>query len=279
MHRREIKDIYLGVKTGFADLDILTKGLRKKTLTIIAGRPSMGKSVAGLDIARNAAADGKVVLFFSLEMGEEEIHDRIKSSETLIPLEKITCPALLTDDEIMQIYEQCLGDKLRTLMIVEKANATLRDIRIKCQEAKLIHGRVDLVVIDYLQYMGGHPKASTYDRVTENSKGLKALAKDFDIPVVALSQVSREVDKRQDKRPILADLRESGAIEQDADIIGFLYRQEYYLERDSDATAEQLREARGKAILDIQKHRNGRLGTVKLTFHKECATFRDAVRG
>jgi replicative DNA helicase len=259
-----------GLPTGFNDLDRLTSGLQPGNLIIIAARPSIGKSALCLGIAQYVAVDvRRPVMVFSLEMSKLEIVNRLLSSEARIDSARLRTGRLADTDW------RKLGDALGTLsdapmFIDDTPSISLMEIRAKCRRLKQKHG-LDLVVVDYLQLMQSHRRVdSRQQEVAEMSRGLKMLAKELDVPVVALSQLSRQPETRTDKRPQLADLRESGSLEQDADIVGFIYRDEVY-DRDSPD--------KGIAELIIAKHRNGATGVVKLAFLNHLTKFANLARG
>lgn len=252
-----------GVTTGFQDLDQLTSGLQPSDLIIVAARPSVGKTAFTLNIARNAAViGGAKVAFFSLEMSAEQLAMRLLSSEAAVDGHRLRTGQLQDQDW------QRLGSGLATLAessiyIDDTPNCPLSEVRAKSRRIAQEHG-LDLVIIDYLQLMSMPAKpgqaANRQQEISEISRSLKTLARELKVPVIALSQLSRSVEQRQDKRPMLSDLRESGAIEQDADMVAFLYRDDYY---DPESEKKNLVE-----IL-VAKHRNGPVGSVELYFMKE----------
>ncbi|MCC5949874.1 MAG: replicative DNA helicase [Nitriliruptoraceae bacterium] len=259
-----------GLATGFDDLDRLTAGLQPQNLVIIAARPAMGKSSLVLGISHFVAARlSRPALLFSLEMSKLEIVNRLLSSEARIDSSRLRTGRLEETDW------RKLGDALGALsdaplFIDDTPSITLMEIRAKARRLKQKHG-LDLVIVDYLQLMASHRRVeSRQQEVAEISRGLKMLAKELDVPVIALSQLSRQPESRTDKRPQLADLRESGSIEQDADIVGFIYRDEVYDEDSPD---------KGIAELIIAKHRNGATGVVKLAFLGHLTKFANLARG
>ena len=259
-----------GLATGFDDLDRLTAGLQPQNLVIVAARPAVGKSSFCLGISQYVSVGlGKPSIVFSLEMSRLEIVNRLLSSEARIDSSRLRTGRLEDTDW------RKLGDALGTLaeaplFIDDTPSITLMEIRAKCRRLKQKHG-LDLVVIDYLQLMESHQRIeSRQQEVSQISRGLKMLAKELDVPVVALSQLSRQPESRTDKRPQLADLRESGSIEQDADLVGFLYRDELYDDQSPD---------KGIAELIISKHRNGATGVVKLAFLNHLTKFANLARG
>ncbi|MBN1549547.1 replicative DNA helicase [Candidatus Babeliales bacterium] len=255
-----------GVPSGFAKLDHLTSGFQKSDLIVVAGRPSMGKTGIALNAAINAARHDFTVGFFSLEMSAEQLTLRLLSSESGIPHHNIR-NATITSDEWLTLTNVASSLASRKIFIDDTAMLNVMELRAKARKLKAEHG-LQLLIVDYLQLLrapGRHE--NRHQEVSEISRALKALAKELAIPVIALSQLSRAVDSRMDKRPMLSDLRESGAIEQDADLIMFLYRDVvYHPETDNPALAE----------LIIGKQRNGPTGTAYLNFLKELTKFEDA---
>ena len=261
-----------GLATGLDDFDRLTSGLQAQNLVVIAARPAMGKSGLALGIARYVAADlRRPVLFFSLEMSKVEIANRLLSSEAHVDSQRLRTGRL--EDRDWRAVGDALG-RLNDapLFIDDTPSISLMEIRAKARRLKQREKDLAMVVVDYLQLMqsDGRRPESRVQEVAEMSRGLKMLAKELDIPVVALSQLSRQPESRTDKRPMLADLRESGAIEQDADIVGFIYRDEVYDQDSAD---------KGIAELIVAKHRNGAIGTVRLAFLSHYATFANLARG
>jgi len=254
-----------GIPTGYEKLDEMTSGFQKGDLIVVAGRPSMGKTGIALGLAGHAAAEGATVGFFSIEMPAEQLSLRLLSSESEIPHHNIR-NATITSEEWVELTNVAARLADMKLFIDDSPMLNLMDLRAKARKLKADHG-AQLLVIDYLQLIHGTRHfENRHQEVSEVSRSLKALAKELDIPIVALSQLSRAVDSRMDKRPILSDLRESGAIEQDADLIMFLYRDVVYNpETENPASAE----------LIIGKQRNGPTGTVHLTFVRELTKFID----
>lgn len=253
-----------GLTTGFTDVDNKISGLQKSDLILLAARPSMGKTAFGINIATNAAlkGNGKVAIF-SLEMSKEQLVQRIISANAHVDLQKIISGNLI-DDEWIQIVNSMGPLAQMGIYIDDTAGISLMEMKAKCRRLKIERG-LDLVVIDYLQLMqlDGHQE-SRQQEISSISRGLKALAKEMECPVIALSQLSRAPELRSDHRPILSDLRESGAIEQDADIVMFLYRDEYY---DKDSEKKNIGE------LIIAKHRNGPTGNIELVWKGEYTKF------
>lgn len=254
-----------GIPTGFNKLDTMTSGLQSGDLIVLAARPSMGKTSLALNIATNAALQGVSVGFFSLEMGAEQLTLRLLSTESGIAHHHIR-NANITSDEWVQLTNVATQLAQMKVYIDDTAQATVMNLRTKARKLKAEHG-LQLLVIDYLQLLHGNRRhENRHQEVSEISRGLKALAKELNIPVIALSQLSRAVDSRVDKRPMLSDLRESGAIEQDADLIMFLYRDIVY-NPDSENPA--------LAELIIGKQRNGPTGTINLNFLRELTKFEE----
>ena len=248
-----------GVPTGFIDLDYRTAGLHNSDLILIAARPAMGKSAFALNIATNAALKANTpVILFSLEMSKEQMVNRILCSEALVDSNKVRTGKIDDDDWIK--LADTMGDLSEApIYIDDTPGISINEIRAKCRKLKL-EKNIGLVVIDYLQLVQGSSKRASSSReqeISEISRSLKILAKEINVPVIALSQLSRAPEQRPDHRPMLSDLRESGAIEQDADIVMFLYRDEYYNEDSED---------KGQAEVIIAKHRSGSTGTVKLAW-------------
>lgn len=260
------KGAVVGVPTGFADLDKLTGGLQKSDLVIIAARPSVGKSALGLGMAYNAAVQHqRTVGLFVLEMSSEQIVQRILSMETGIDSHRLRL-GLIDDSEWNGVVRAFGRLSEAPIFVDDTASATLMDVRSKARRLHAEHG-LDLLIIDYLQLMsGGRRTENRVQEISEISRGLKGLARELDVPVVALAQLSRAVESRQSHVPMLSDLRESGSIEQDADVVMFIYREEIY-DPDTDR--------RGIADLIVSKHRNGPVGTVHLRFFDRTARFAD----
>ena len=265
----ENKQPVTGIASGFIDLDALTSGWQNSDLIIIAARPSMGKTAFCLNVAQYAAYNKKVpVLFFSLEMSHQQLVKRLISSEARIDGSKIRSGYFSEDDWVkLSLAVRVLEDT--PMLIDDTPGASLMEIRSKARKA-YSQDKIGLIVIDYLQLItlssdGSTKVESRQQEVSAISKGLKNLARELNVPVICLSQLSREVEKRPDKRPLLSDLRESGSIEQDADIVMFLYRDEYYNKHNI--------ENQGIGEVIIGKQRNGSLGTVKLAFNKSCVKF------
>jgi len=260
-----------GVPTGFADLDELTAGFQPGDLIIVAARPSMGKTAFTLNIAQHAAITArKAVAFFSLEMSKEALVQRILCAEGRVDASRLRT-GRLRDEEYAQLATAAGYLNTAPIYIDDTPAISVLEMRAKARRLKADRQDLELVVVDYLQLMRGSSSKSEnrQQEVSEISRGLKALAKELNVPVVALSQLSRAVESRPDKRPMMSDLRESGAIEQDADLITFLYRPEYYFgPTDKDGNSLE-----GRAELIVAKQRNGATGTVNLMFFKEYTRF------
>ncbi len=263
----ESKGGLTGISSGFKDLDKLTAGLQKSDLILVAARPSMGKTAFTLNIASYVGTHGGKVAFFSLEMSKEQLMQRMLCAEGGIDATKLRTGQLDTQEWNKLVH---VADTLSRapIYIDDTAGITVMELRSKARRLKAEHG-LDLIIIDYLQLMQGRPSKNGDNRqqeISEISRSLKALARELDVPVIALSQLSRSVESRQIKKPMLSDLRESGSLEQDADIVMFLYREDYY-DKDTE----------NKNITDIivAKHRNGPVDTISLFFQKEYTKFRD----
>ena len=255
-----------GTSTGFTDFDQITTGLHEDNLIIIAARPAMGKTAFALNIAQNVAkSSDKAVAIFSLEMGAESLVERMLSAEGLIPSYHVRTGNLSESEwrRMISAQERLARGKI---FIDDTAGIRISEIRSKAKRLAQENGGLGLIVIDYLQLIEGRGRENRQQEVSEISRQLKIIAKELKVPVIALSQLSRGVDQRNDKRPILSDLRESGSIEQDADIVAFLYREAYY-KRDEQEEPDNVTE------LILEKNRHGSLGTVQLYFLKEYAKF------
>jgi len=252
-----------GTPTGFIDLDRITNGLQRSDLIIVAGRPAMGKTAFALNIALNACTKhNKVVAMFSLEMSAGQLVQRLLSAEANIESQKLRNGRLSMEE--WSKLASVAGELNDINFYIDDTPAiSVTEVRAKSRRIKREKG-LDLIIIDYLQLMSSNKGESREQQISEISRSLKALAKELDVPVIALSQLNRSVENRQDKRPVPSDLRESGAIEQDADIIIFLYRDEVYV-KDTKKP--------GVAEIIIAKHRNGPTGTVELAFIKEYTKF------
>ena len=256
-----------GIETGFYDFDKLTTGLHEDNLIILAARPAMGKTAFALNIAQNVATKAnRTVAIFSLEMGSESLVERMLSAEGAIPNHHIRTGALSTNEWERLVYAQSRLAEA-PIFIDDSAGVGISDIRARARRLAQETSGLGLIVIDYLQLITGRKTDNRQQEVSEISRQLKIIAKELKVPVIALSQLSRSVEQRQDKRPIMSDLRDSGSIEQDADIVAFLYRDAYYQDNADEQEESNLTE------LIIKKNRHGSLGTVKLYFHKEYTKF------
>ena len=290
-----------GAATGLTDLDNKLGGLQRSDLIIIAGRPSMGKTALATNIAYNVAKayrgerrpdgametlDGGIVGFFSLEMSSEQLATRILSEQTEIGSEKIR-RGMIEEAEFRKLSEVASEMSRIPLFIDQTGGITIAQLSARARKLKRQHG-LDIVVVDYLQLLSGS-KARSDNRVqeiTEITTGLKALAKELNVPIIALSQLSRQVENREDKRPQLSDLRESGSIEQDADVVMFVFREEYYVERTKPAEGtpefadwmSKMSQVSGKAEVIIGKQRHGPVGTVELSFEGQFTRFGNLAR-
>lgn len=262
-----------GLETGFMDLDYKTSGLQPSDLVLIAARPSMGKTAFVLNLAQHMAFKrNHAVAVFSLEMSKEQLVNRMLSLESHVDAQKIRT-GRLTDEEWMNLVEGSANIANSKLIIDDTPGISLSLLRSKCRRLKIEHD-IQIVIIDYLQLMSGDNNGSAASRqqeISDISRGLKALARELNVPVVALSQLSRAVEQRPDHRPMLSDLRESGAIEQDADVVMFLYREGYY-NRDLSEAQQRVAE------VIIAKQRNGPIGTVNLLWMPELTKFSDMER-
>ena len=279
-----------GVASGFYDLDKLLGGLHNSDLVVLAGRPAMGKTALATNIAFNAAYDhhrsengenGAVVGFFSLEMSAEQLASRILSEQTEISSDRMR-KGELSNDEFGKLVVASQSLSKIPFYIDDTPALTVSALRTRARRLKRVHG-LDLIVVDYLQLIGaGQRHDSRVQEVSEITRGLKTLAKELNVPVLALSQLSRAVEQRENKRPLLSDLRESGSIEQDADVVMFIFREEYYLERDKpvqrtdeaddrfmdrlDKWERRIEAARGTAEINVSKQRHGPTGDIELMF-------------
>jgi replicative DNA helicase len=264
------KNSLTGLNTGFYDLNSFTSGLQKSDLIILAARPSMGKTALALNIAENVALINRSpVAIFSLEMGKEQLVQRLLCSRAEIDSSRVRTGQLRDDDWAK------LGSAMGELgeapiFIDDSAGVTVMELRGKCRRLKAQHGDLGLVIIDYLQLIEGRSNNDNrVNQMGEISRGLKLLARELNVPIIALSQLSRAVESRQDKRPMLSDLRDSGAIEQDADIVLMIYRDEYYNPETEKA---------GIADLIIAKQRSGPVGSLELVFQSNITKFKNPAR-
>lgn len=259
-----LKEGLTGVTSGLIDLDKMTNGWQKSDFIILAARPAMGKTALALNMAQNAAiATGQPVAIFSLEMSKEQLVNRMVSSIAEIDQQTLRTGRLFGDDWI-RLVQAITPLANAPVFIDDTPSISIREIRAKGRRLKAEHG-LSMIIIDYLQLMGGSGRAENRQQeVSQISRSLKGLARELDIPIIALSQLSRSVEQSGEKKPSLSHLRESGSLEQDADIVMFIYRDEYYNE-DS--------EHKGEAELIIAKHRNGATGSVQVSFRKEFTKF------
>ena len=264
------RDKMAGIPTGYYDLDAVMSGLQKSDLIILAARPSMGKTAFALNIAQNVALRSKEpVAIFSLEMSKEQLTKRLLCSEAEIDSQRLKSGNMQTNDW------QKLTDTMNyftdaPLFIDDTPNATLVDIRAKCRRLVNEHKHLGLIVIDYLQLMEGSKNEDRFQQISSISRGLKGLARELNVPIIALSQLSRAIEQRKDRKPMLSDLRESGAIEQDADIVIFIHREEYY---EPEAV-----EHKGKAQIIVAKHRNGPTASIELLFQGNITKFKNKAK-
>ncbi|MBV8080170.1 MAG: replicative DNA helicase [Actinobacteria bacterium] len=255
-----------GTPTGFRDVDQMTSGLQPGNLVIVAGRPSMGKSAFALGVASNLAVHhGIPVAVFTLEMSKIEVVQRFLCAEARVELQRLRT-GKLTPEDWPRLVKACDTITKAPIYVDDTRMTTMLEIRSKARRLKAKEPKLGLILVDYLQLMGSGSIEHRVQEVSQISRSLKVIAGDLDVPVMALSQLSRAVESRTDKRPLLSDLRESGSIEQDADMVMFLYRDEYYNEQSED---------QGLAEVILAKHRNGPTGTEKLAFLKRYAKFAD----
>lgn len=266
--RSQTDGVVTGLSTGFVGLDKITTGLHEDNLIILAARPAMGKTALALNIAQYIAVkEKKPVAIFSLEMGAESLIERMLASEGMVEGYHLKTGNLSVEEWSRLVHAQ--GNLYEAPIFVDDtAGIRISEIRSKARKLSQEMGGLGIIIIDYLQLITGSKGENRQQVVSEISRELKILAKDLKVPVIALSQLSRAVEQRQEKRPMLADLRESGSIEQDADIVAFLYRDAYYQKEQTDS-----QEANNVTELILEKNRHGSLGTVKLYFHKEYTKF------
>ncbi|MCR4867541.1 MAG: replicative DNA helicase [Lachnospiraceae bacterium] len=258
-----------GIPSGFKDLDEKTSGFQPSDLVLVAARPSMGKTAFVLNVAQHVCLkENMCVAIFSLEMSKEQLINRLLSVDSMVEAEKIR-NADFEGDDVRNIVESANRLAGSRMIIDDTPGITIGELQSKCRKYKLEMG-LDMVIIDYLQLMGSSGRSdSRQQEVSDNSRGLKALARELDVPVITLSQLSRAVEKREDHRPMLSDLRESGAIEQDADVVMFLYREDYYKEDTENKNVTEI---------IIAKQRNGPVGKVKLSWLAKYTKFADLAR-
>lgn len=269
-YRYNNKGSYTGVPSDYYDLDTMTAGFQKSDLIILAARPSMGKTAFALNIAQNIAIRHKIpVAVFSLEMSKVQLVLRILCSEAEIDAQRVRTGDIVPGD--WQKIAECM-DKLHVspLYIDDTAGVSVSDIRAKCRRLKMQCPDLGMIMIDYLQLIDDKSSSDRIQQISAISRGLKSLARELNVPIIALSQLSRKVEERTDKRPMLSDLRESGAIEQDADIVMFIYREEYY-DKDNPAV-------KNKAKIIIAKQRNGPTGEIELLFQGATTKFKNPIK-
>lgn len=268
------KDI-LGIQTSFSEYDKITGGLHGSDLLILAARPAVGKTAFAINLAINVAKQKKTVLFFSLEMGNEQLYNRILSICSGLSAKKIK-ENNLNQEELFKSTKTEEVIKDYPIYIAGDATVTVLDIKNYARKFKM-NNNLDFIVIDYLQLISSTSQNKQREQqVSEISRSLKLLAKELNVPILALSQLSRGVENRSDKRPMLSDLRESGAIEQDADQVIFLHRNDYY-EREEDKGEKKGNDNVQKVEVIIGKHRNGSTGTLFLSFDLSCQKFKDNI--
>ena len=276
-YRYEHKDELTGIPTNFYELDAILNGLQKSDLIILAARPAMGKTAFALNIAQNVALKANIpVAIFSLEMSKEQLMQRMLCSEAEIDSQRVKTGNMQSKDweklaNAMNAFAQA------PIYIDDTSGCTITDIRAKCRRLKMEEKNLGLVLIDYLQLMESSSREDRMQQISAISRGLKILARELDVPVLALSQLSRAVESRTDKRPMLSDLRESGAIEQDADIVMFIYRDEYYKKADEEDEVTKA-SSKGESEIIIAKHRNGSIGTIKLLFQGNITKFKNPIK-
>ncbi len=263
-----------GVSTGFPDLDNILAGLQRSDLVVLAARPSLGKTSLALDIAKNVALkENLAVGFFSIEMSQEQVIDRLVSSQANVDLWRLRTGRLSDhgeDNDFVRIRDAMETLSKVPLYIDDVSSPTVMQIRAMSRRLQAEHGNLGLVVVDYLQLIRGHYQAeSRVQEVSEISRSLKAMAKELNVPVLAISQLSRAVEMRSDAVPKLSDLRESGSIEQDADVVMFIYRED---------KVKKNTERKNMADIMIEKHRNGPTGKVELYFSEETVSFRSVAK-
>jgi replicative DNA helicase len=257
-----------GVPAGFKELDLLTSGFQPGNLVILAARPSMGKSALGLCIAANLGVRHQVpVALFTLEMSKSEVTQRMMCSEAKVESQRLRTGRLAPDDW-PRLTAACDRLMKAPIYVDDTGSTTIMELRSKARRLKSREPSLGLIIVDYLQLMVSDRNVeSRVQEVSQISRALKVLARELEIPILAMSQLSRAVEQRHDKRPILSDLRDSGSIEQDSDLVFFVYRDEYYLGEESDQ--------QGIAEVILAKHRNGPTGMVKLSWLRRYAKFAD----
>jgi replicative DNA helicase len=264
--RVDREEAALGISTGFRDLDNLLGGFQDSDLIIVAARPSVGKTSLALDMLRYSMLIAKKrAVFFSLEMSNAQITDRLLSMQSKVPMWEMRGGKKMTDDKFMRLAD-AMGELAEgQLKVDDKPGQHINEIRTKARRLALERG-IDIIFVDYLQLIHGSSKEGRTQEVSEISQGLKNIAREINVPVVVISQLSRAVESRQSRRPQLSDLRDSGSIEQDADVVMFIDREEQY---NPDT------ERKGVADLIVAKHRNGPTGDIELAWIKEIASFKN----
>jgi len=273
-HRIEELDgkVLTGKPTGYYELDELTCGLQPSELIIVAGRPSMGKTALGLNMAEHMALNEDLsVLFFSLEMSRQQVAQRLLCSRARVDSHRLR-RGRLSGDDIRRLHDAADAMRRKKLLIDDTSSLTILELRARARlEARRARG-LDAIFVDYLQLLRAPHTESRQQEVAEISRGLKALAKELNIPVIAMAQLNRKTEDRTGNRPRMSDLRESGSIEQDADVVAMLHRESYYTTRGSDDAAAPDDEDSGAELI-IAKQRNGPVDTIKLHFNKSCTRF------
>ena len=272
------KDTLTGTPTDFYDLDTMTNGLQKSDLIILAARPAMGKTSFALNIAQNVALKANIpVAIFSLEMSKEQLVQRLLCAEAEVDTQRLKTGNMQAKDwEKLAIAMDKFSQA--PIYIDDTAGVTITDLRAKCRRLAMAEKNLGLIVIDYLQLIEGTGREDRMQQISSISRGLKILAKELNVPIISLSQLSRAVESRTDKRPMLSDLRESGSIEQDADIVMFIYRDEYYKNANEEEEMSEKAANKGEAEIIIAKHRNGPVGTVKLLFQSNITKFKNPIK-
>lgn len=277
--RAKNKGQLTGIASGFYDLDnTYTNGFQKSDLIIIAARPAMGKTSFVLNIAQNVALRANAaVAVFSLEMSKDQLTTRLLGSEAEVDSQRIKTGDLNSKDweKIALAMDKFSQSKI---YIDDTAGVTITDLRAKCRRLAMSEKDLGLIVIDYLQLIEGTGREDRMQQISSISRGLKILAKELNVPIIALSQLSRAVESRTDKRPMLSDLRESGSIEQDADIVMFIYRDDYYKTAGDEDEMSEKALNKGEAEIIIAKNRNGPVGSVKLLFQNNITKFKNPIK-
>jgi replicative DNA helicase len=288
--RSDNKEATTGLETPFEDLNYMTAGLQPSDLVIVAARPSMGKTSLVLTIAQHAAMRLKrPVAVFSLEMSKEQLCLRMISSEARVDAHRLRT-GFLQDDDWRRVGETCARLTEAPIFIDDSPDCSALEMRAKCRRLLAEHRDLGMIVVDYLQLMRGHRRTENrVQEIAEMARALKSMARELKVPVVALSQLSRAVEQRPDKRPLLSDLRESGSIEAEADVVVFIYREQYYkmkesVKADEDEATQQEQRQRGEdkvevAELIIAKQRNGPTGKIEVAFHPRYARFDNLAKG